>query len=104
MSKDVPYAVDIAPTKMDADVIKFLVETVEVGRPFIASKAVPADRIRILRDAFNDTMKDPDFVADATKLRLPVIPRTGEEAEKVVAEVYAAPKEVVAAARKLAGE
>jgi tripartite-type tricarboxylate transporter receptor subunit TctC len=104
MPKGVPYAVDIAPTKLDGDVIKFLVSSVEVGRPFIASKAVPADRIRILRDAFNATVKDPAFIADATKLRLPVIPRTGEEAEKVVGEIYGASKTVVAAARKLATE
>jgi tripartite-type tricarboxylate transporter receptor subunit TctC len=104
MPKDVPYAVDIAPTKLDGEVIKFLVSSVEVGRPFIASLSVPADRIRILRDAFNATMKDPDFVADATKLRLPVMPRTGEEAIKVVETIYGAPKNVVDEARKLASE
>jgi tripartite-type tricarboxylate transporter receptor subunit TctC len=104
MPKDVPYAVDIAPTKLDGEVIKFLTSSVELGRPFIASQSVPADRIRILRDAFNDTMKDPAFVADATKLRLPAMPRTGEEAIKVVEAIHAAPKNVVDEARKLAGE
>ena len=104
LPKDVPYAVDIAPTKFDGEVIKFLVSSVELGRPFIASRFVPADRIRILRDAFNDTMTDPAFVADTTKLRLPVMPRTGEEAIKIVEAIYAAPKNVVDEARKLAGE
>jgi tripartite-type tricarboxylate transporter receptor subunit TctC len=104
LPKDVPYAVDIAPTKLDGEVIKFLVSSVELGRPFIASQSVPADRIRILRDAFNDTMTDPAFVADATKLRLPIMPRTGEEAIKIVEAIYAAPKNVVDEARKLAGE
>lgn len=104
LPKDVPYAVDIAPTKLDGEVIKFLVSSVELGRPFIASQSVPADRIRILRDAFNDTMTDPAFVADATKLRLPIMPRTGEEAIKIVEAIYAAPKNVVDEARKLADE
>jgi tripartite-type tricarboxylate transporter receptor subunit TctC len=104
LPKDVPYAVDIAPTKLDGEVIKFLVSSVELGRPFIASQSVPADRIRILRHAFNDTMTDPAFVADATKLRLPIMPRTGEEAIKIVEAIYAAPKNVVDEARKLAGE
>lgn len=104
LPKDVPYAVDIAPTKLDGEVIKFLVSSVELGRPFIASQSVPADRIRILRDAFNDTMTDPAFVADATKLRLPIMPRTGEEAIKIVEAIYAGPKNVVDEARKLAGE
>jgi tripartite-type tricarboxylate transporter receptor subunit TctC len=104
MPKGVPYAVDIAPTKLDGEAIKFLSLSVELGRPFIASQSVPADRIRILRDAFNDTMTDPAFVADAMKLRLPVMPRTGEEAIKIVEAIYAAPENVVDEARKLAGE
>jgi hypothetical protein len=77
MPKDVPYAVDIAATSLDGEVIKFLISSVEPGRPFIASRSVPADRIRIRRDAFNDTMTDRGFVADAIKLRLPSMPRTG---------------------------
>ena len=104
MPKDVPYAVDIAPTNLDGEVIKFLISSVELGRPFIASRFVPADRIRILREAFNDTMSDPAFVADATRLRLPVMPRTGEEAIKIVETIYAAPENIVGEARKLAGE
>lgn len=104
MPKNVPYAVDIAPTNLDGEVIKFLISSVELGRPFIASRSVPADRMRILRDAFNDTMTDPAFVADATRLRLPVMPRTGEEAIKIVETIYAAPENIVGEARKLAGE
>jgi tripartite-type tricarboxylate transporter receptor subunit TctC len=104
MPKNVPYAVDIAPTKRDGEAIKFLISSVELGRPFIASRSVPVERIRILRDAFNETMADPDFVADATKLRLPVMPRSGEESMQIVDMIYAAPKNVVEDARKLAGE
>ncbi len=104
MPKDVPYAVDIAPTNLAGEMIKFLISSVEMGRPFIASPSVPPDRIRILRDAFNDTMKDPAFAADATKLRLPNMPRTGEEAIKIIEAIYAAPKNVVDEARKLAGK
>ena len=100
----VPYAADIAPTKMDADVIRFLISSVEVGRPFVASAAVPPERIKILRDAFAETMKDPAFLADADKLRLPVTPRVGEDALKVVEAIYAAPQDVVDAARKLTAE
>src|SRR6266478_1917385 len=92
----------ILPEWLEGKKIKFLISSVEMGRPFIASPSVPPDRIRILRDAFNDTMKDPAFVADATKLRLPNMPRTGEEAIKIVEAIYAAPKNVVDEARKLA--
>lgn len=104
LPKEVPYAVDIAPTKMDADVIRFLIASVEVGRPFVASLSVPPERIRILRDAFNAAVKDPLFIADAEKLRLPVMPRSGEEALKVVESIYATSPEVIEAARKLAAD
>ncbi len=60
-----------------------------------------ADRVRILRDAFAAAVKDPEFIAEAKKLRLPVSPRTGEEAAKVIDAIYATPPDIVAAARKV---
>lgn len=102
MSADVPYVLDIAPDDTARKIVAFLVADGEVGRPFIASKAVPADRIAILRAAFTATVKDPDFLAEAKSLRLPVSPRTGEEAAKAVDRLYATPPDIVAAARKVA--
>jgi len=101
MSPDVPYMLDLAATDRDRDVIRVLVSSGDVGRPYIASPAVPADRIKILRDAFGAAVKDPHFAADAQKERLPVSPKVGEEAAKTVAAIYAAPDDVVAAARKV---
>lgn len=101
---DVPFAADVAPTKQDEDVIKLLTAPTEVGRPFIASLQVPADRIAILRHAFDATMKDPAFIADAEKERLPVSPKSGDEALATIKSIYALPDEVVAAARKVLGE
>jgi tripartite-type tricarboxylate transporter receptor subunit TctC len=104
MPTDVPYSVDIAPSERDRQVLRMLLAPTQVGRPFIASPAVPAERVRILRDAFNATMQDPQFMAEAQKLRLPISPKTGEEALKVVEEIYATPDEIVAAARKVTAE
>ncbi len=73
----------------------------EVGRPFIMSKQVPADRIDIVRKAFNDTMTDPAFLADMMKAKLPVNPVAGEDAEKTVNELIGAPPKIVAAARPI---
>ena len=50
----------------------------QVGRPFIASAAVPADRVRLLRDAFNATVRDPPFVAETQKLRVKVFPSVSD--------------------------
>jgi tripartite-type tricarboxylate transporter receptor subunit TctC len=98
---EVPFAADVAPSKQDADVINLLTAPTQVGRPFIASQQVPADRVEILRRAFDATMKDPGFLADAEKQRLPVSPKTGEECLQTIKEIYALPEAVVAAAKKV---
>ena len=55
--------------------------------------------MRILREAFAATMKDPAFVAEAQKLRLPISPIVGEAARKVVEDIYAIPPDIVEAAK-----
>lgn len=104
MPPDVPYSVDIAPSERDRQVLRMLLASAQLGRPFIASQGVPADRVRILRDAFNATMTDLQFVAEAQKLRLPISPKTGEEALGIVEAIYATPDDIVAAARKTTTE
>ena len=101
---DVPYIVDIAPTAQDRQIIRILMASEEVSRPYIVSAAVPADRVKILRAGFDAVMKDPDFLADADKQRLPISPESAAEAAKTVDDIYATPADVVAAARKIAGE
>jgi tripartite-type tricarboxylate transporter receptor subunit TctC len=73
----------------------------EIGRPFIMSKQVPADRLAILRQAFNATMKDPAFIADMQKLGHPVQPLPGEQAEAIVAKMSGAPPAVLKKARAI---
>jgi tripartite-type tricarboxylate transporter receptor subunit TctC len=97
----VPFSVDIAPSERARQIVRLILSSNQLGRPFIASAAVPADRVRILRAAFNATMKDSAFLADAHKLRLPVSPKTGEEALKIVEELYRVPDDIVVAARQV---
>jgi tripartite-type tricarboxylate transporter receptor subunit TctC len=73
----------------------------EVGRPFIMSKQVPADRLAIVRKALDDTMKDPAYLADMAKEQLPVHPMTGQEAEKIVSELMSVPPNIVAEAKPI---
>jgi tripartite-type tricarboxylate transporter receptor subunit TctC len=104
MPRDVPYVIDIAPDDAARKVIRFLVADGDLGRPFIASRAVPADRIRILQKAFAAAVTDRDFLAEAKALRLPVSPRTGEEAAKTLEQLYATPPAIIDAARKVVAE
>ncbi len=73
----------------------------EVGRPFIMSRQVPADHLAVVRKAFDDTMKDPDFLADMAKQELPVHPLTGDQAEKIVNELIGVPPDIVAQAKSI---
>ena len=104
MAPNVPYILDIAPSGNAAQIIRFLTAGGELGRPFIAARTVPQDRINVLRQAFLATVKDPDLLADAKAQRLPVSPHTGEEAAKIVEQLYATPAAIIDEARKVAAE
>jgi len=101
LTPDVPYIGDLALDGHSRQIINLLVSGGQVGRPFIASAAVPAERLKILRDAFDATMKDPAFRADLDKLRLPFSPKTAIEARKTVDSIYASPSDVIEAAKKI---
>ena len=71
------------------------------ARPMLAPAAVPADRIKILREAYEKAVKDPELLAEAKKLRIDVEPSTGEELQKKAGEVLEQPAEVVEQVKKL---
>jgi tripartite-type tricarboxylate transporter receptor subunit TctC len=73
----------------------------EIGRPFIMSKQVPAERLAILRQAFMATMRDPAFLADMQKLGHPVQPLPGDKAEAIVATMSGASPTVLKQARAI---
>jgi tripartite-type tricarboxylate transporter receptor subunit TctC len=73
----------------------------EIGRPYIMSKEVPADRVAILRKAFMATMKDPAFLADMKKLGHPVGPLSGDRAQAIVAKIAGASPAVLKKARAI---
>ena len=73
----------------------------ETGRPVAAPPGVPEDRLAALRRAFDATMKDPAFIAEAEKLQLEIEPMTGLEIHKMLAEAFATPKNIVAEAGEL---
>ena len=56
---------------------------------------MPADRVKMLRDAFMATMRDPEFLADAEKQKLGVDPKDGEHLAALIKRIYATPKPIV---------
>jgi tripartite-type tricarboxylate transporter receptor subunit TctC len=75
-------------------VARFMSYAVAIARPFAAPPGVPADRVEILRRAWDATMKDPAFLADAAKLNAEIDPLTGEQVQDIVEDVLKTPKPV----------
>jgi tripartite-type tricarboxylate transporter receptor subunit TctC len=76
-------------------ILKLVLSRQIVGRPFTAPPGVPEDRKQALRKAFDETLKDPAFLEEAEKLKLEVNPVSGVEVDKLMAELYRTPKDIV---------
>jgi tripartite-type tricarboxylate transporter receptor subunit TctC len=96
---DVPMILDLATTDKQRQILKVVLSRQTMGRPFAAPPGIPEDRKQALRKAFDDTMKDPEFLAEAQKRKMDVNPVSGVEVEKLVAELYKTPQDVIAEAK-----
>jgi len=92
---DVPLIMDMVKSPEQRAVLRLVFARQVMGRPFLAPPGVPAERLAMLRRAFMDTMKDAAFLAEAEKIKLEVNPVPGEAVQKLVAEIYATPAEIV---------
>jgi len=91
----VPTVMDIAKNDQDRRVLELVYGWQIMGRPVVAPPGVPQDRLAALRQAFDATMKDPDFLADAGKLTLDISPLAGGEIDAFLARMYDTPKTLV---------
>ncbi len=82
---------------------KVILSAGEFGRPLVTPPGIAADRLKILRDAFDKTMEDPGLKAAAEKRRLDLDPATGAELESLAKEVIAASPDIVQRVEKLLG-
>jgi tripartite-type tricarboxylate transporter receptor subunit TctC len=73
----------------------------ELGRPMVAPPGVPADRVKILREAYSKALKDPALIEEVTKSRLDMEPSTGEEIEALIKEIMDQPAEVITLVKKI---
>ena len=92
---DVPTAVDLARNDEERAILAAVMNAAEVGTAFFTTPAAPDDRLNALRRAFDATMRDPDFRADVERTRLAINPITGEELQKLVADVSNLPPDLL---------
>jgi tripartite-type tricarboxylate transporter receptor subunit TctC len=96
----VPLLLDLVKGDAKKEAIaRLLSVTLEISKPLAAPPGVPDDRVQILRKAFVDTVRDPEFLADAQKTGFPIEAMPGTELQAAIDQMLSAPPDVVAAAR-----
>jgi tripartite-type tricarboxylate transporter receptor subunit TctC len=98
--RGVPLIGDLTDDPKQKAALKLIFSRLTIARPFAAPPGLAPERTKVLRNAFDATMKDPDFVAEMARLALEVRPQPGAKVEELIREVYAYPADVV----KLAAE
>jgi tripartite-type tricarboxylate transporter receptor subunit TctC len=96
-----PLVVDLPMKAEDKQLFELAFAEQIMGRPFLAPPGVPADRVKALRDAFDATMKDKGYLAEAAKQKLEINPVRGERINKLLDSVYSGPKELVGRLRRV---
>jgi hypothetical protein len=106
--KDVPLLNELMEKYKTAEDVRRLAKVIlasdEFGRPIVFPPGVPAERVKIMREAFNKTISDPALLAEAERRRLDIDPTRGEELETLAKEVMATPPDVVTKVKKIFGK
>jgi len=98
---DVPSALDLVGDADKRRVLELILIRQEMGRPLVAPPGVPAERLAALRAAFDATMKDAEFLAEAQRFQMEIDPLGAGDIEKLLATAYGAPHEIIAQAAAL---
>jgi hypothetical protein len=98
---DVPLLTDLVSDPRQAAAVRLIVSRQGIARPFAAPPEVPPERIATLREAFDATMRDPDFIAEMRSQALDVRPLSGAAVQALMRDIYASPPDVVKFARDI---
>ena len=101
---DVPLIMDLATSERERQILRLILGRQQMGWPFAAPPDLPADRAAALRDAFDATVKDPEFLAEAKQRLLDVNPMRGADIDRLVGELYQTPADVIAATKAVIAE
>jgi len=95
-----PLITDFVRSDDDHKTLSLLIASQAMARPFLGPPGMPDDRKQALRQAFDRTMKDPQFLADAKRTALYVHPMAGADIDTLLRDIYATPKELIARAAR----
>jgi tripartite-type tricarboxylate transporter receptor subunit TctC len=101
---DVPTVIELSHTDDEREVLRLIIAQSTMARAIYGPPNIPADRLQLLRAAFDAMMTDRDFLAEAEKLKIELNqPMSGEKMSEFVNRLYAAKPELVAKAREAIG-
>ena len=98
---DIPTAIELTKTDEGKAVMTFLSADIPISRAYVTTPGVPAERVNALRRAFDATMKDPEFIAEAKKFNMDMSPSTGEEAQRYADLIANTPAPILARAKAI---
>ena len=98
---DIPLIMDLAKNEEDRQILRLIMASGVFGRPFVAPPGLPADRAAALKTAFDATMVDADFLAEADLLQAEISPVSSATLQQLLIETYATPSHIVERARAL---
>jgi tripartite-type tricarboxylate transporter receptor subunit TctC len=96
---DVPTSVELAHTPEQVKILRAVSSASDIGKFLVTTPGVPLDRVQALRRAFDAMVRDPDFIADAKRLRVDIEPMRGEELQRLVEEIDNLPPDLLASIR-----
>jgi tripartite-type tricarboxylate transporter receptor subunit TctC len=96
-----PSIYQFVKTEEQRKVLEYFSSSIEYGRPLLLPPEVPADRVQLLRRAFDATVKDQAFLEEAHKLGMDVTPRTGEQLQALIRRASEAPPDIVERVTKI---
>jgi hypothetical protein len=97
----VPAVLDLVAKPEDRQLLELMVGPAAMARPFAAPPGVPASRAALIRRAFDATMQDPEFRAEALRIQAELAPTAGEDVQKLIGRLYATPRPVIERVKKL---
>ena len=99
--KDVPLMHELAKNDEDSKVLLFFSSDSSISRAIVTTPGTSPEKVKALRRAFDATMRDPEFLAEAKRAKIDISPTSGEEAQAIAESIISTPSDIVARAKKI---
>jgi tripartite-type tricarboxylate transporter receptor subunit TctC len=92
---NVPTAIELADNDNARAMLRIYALKYKIARPLLAPPGIPAPQLALLRQAFDETMRDPAFLAQAKSIRIDINPVSGAEIDRLLHNLRETPDSVI---------